>query len=192
MLLFDLFHRCFEIAPDGGQGGSAIVELPPGALSPEDARKLRNDSLMDKIKLARLQAIVEFPKADRELVEMFSGSPEEIRAFAEKLQARAETTTPSPEPPLAPAPTTAPQVTHAGPPPIPGPGEGAPPESEEDQEYRRTQAKIRSNRLRTMVDPAEVENFGDRSFVKTWNQHMQDRKSGRSSVSAGNAPPVVQ
>lgn len=181
-----------EAAPDGGNGGSAAAVLPPGALSADDAQRLRNENLVTKIQLARAQAMMDFPQADRELLDLVGGTPEEIRTAAEKMHTKALAAAAAAAPAPTPAPTSAAPI-QPGAAPVPGP-DGAQPvtgESVESFEEKKLRTRLRSNTLRTQVDQAEAQIAYDNGFRRGWNQHMLDRKTGRSSVSAGDAPPVT-
>lgn len=114
--------------------------------------------------LALAQTRLDFPKANGELLAQFQGTPEAMRAFAEKLHAYelAREVKPS-----ATSPT-----------PAPGPGTGTTAEDAAIAHYNELRQKVLVYRN---AEPWEREEFDNLAFARGWNQHQAERKAGRSS-----------
>ena len=115
---------------------------------------------------ALLQARVDFPNADPNLLGMFQGSPEDLRKMAESLHTKeSERLT---------------ALSHSsGPAPTPGPGGTPDPADVAKARYRELRAKV----LGRYAEPHEREEFEQLGYANLWNQHMTDRKLGQSSSS---------
>lgn len=119
-----------------------------------------------------LRLLVDFPLADRDIVDLLSGSPDQIRAAAQKLheQAVAANAVPPPAPAPAPVPAVqqvAPPAPGAAPAPVPGPGQVTPPESAPDARYQDLLFKVENK----LADPMERQEFFMSALRNPWNEH---------------------
>jgi hypothetical protein len=175
--LFEIFYES-----NGAPTGAAVAPPPAG---PDPALvAAQNQNLLLQLQNSRLQALADFPQADREILEMVQGTPEEIRSAAEKMHVKAvaaATTAQAAAPPVAP-PVAAPAAATA-PVPAPGPGAAAPPEDQSSVEQRRLRLQVKSPALRKTIEPVILEEFFSNEWNTGWNKHIAERKAtaGRTS-----------
>lgn len=165
---------------NGAPAGQPVTP-PPAPVVPDPALiAAQNQNLLLQLQNSRLQALADFPQADREILEMVQGTPEEIRSAAEKMHvkavaaastAQAAATTPPPAAPPAPA------ATGAVPVPAPGPGQAAPAEDQPTVEARRLKMQVKSPALRKTIEPIVLEEFFSTEFNNGWNRHIAERKA---------------
>lgn len=137
--------------------------IPPPP-DPELAR-LQTENAAQARQLALAQASIDFPEADRTLLGMFQGTPEDLRKVAESLHAKELERKAA--------------LSHgSGPAPTPGPG-GAP--NEGDARAARFK-ELRTKVMGRYAEPHEREEFEGLAYGALWNQHMADRKNGASTT----------
>jgi len=147
-------------------GDQTPPPVPPPQPDPEIAR-LQAENAAQARALALAQARADFPQADASILETFQGTPENLRAMAEKLHAKELERQAA--------------LSHGpGPAPIPGPGGSPSPADAANARY----AELKSKVLTRYAEPWEREEFERLSFGRGWNQHMADRKSNTSSMGA--------
>jgi hypothetical protein len=129
-----------------------------------------------------LRARVDFPLADQDILQLISGTPDQIRSAAQKLHQQALAAQPAPTPAPAPAPAPSagvpapapaqPQPTPQlapGPAPVPGPGQGEPPEAVADARYNDLLYKV-ENRI---AEPHERQEFFMSTLKNGWNSQVE-------------------
>lgn len=138
---------------------------PPAPPPPDpELARLQTENAAQARQLALAQARLDFPNSDAETLGMFQGTVDDLRKLAERLHTKESERMAA--------------LSHGpGPAPTPGPG-GAPSAGDV--------ALARYNELRPKIqgryaEPHEVIEFEKLAYQKVWNQHMQDRKDGRSS-----------
>jgi hypothetical protein len=149
------------------------VNPPPAAPPAEPPVVTPEQYATQQDELNRLRALVEFPLADREILDLIHGSPEQIKAAAKNLHDKATAAAAAAQP-QAPAPAPAPaNVPPApGPAPVPGPGQANPPEQIEQARYGELFYKV-ENRI---AEPHERQEFFMASLRNGWNQQVGQMK----------------
>lgn len=135
---------------------------PPVPGADTEVAKLLEITARQSRELALAQARLDFPKADAEILGTFQGTPEAMRAMAEKLhtkEAERETA-------LAAAAATPPA-------PTPGPGGATSPDEAKVARYRELQTKV----MGRYAEPFEREEFLTLAFANGWNAHNAERKT---------------
>jgi hypothetical protein len=129
-----------------------------------ELERLRTENATTTRALALATTRLDFPKADPTILETFQGSPEGLRAMAEKLHAKELER----EAALAAAHSTS--TTPAS---TPGPGSSTTADEAAAAEYRTLKIKV----LGRYAEPHEVERFNTLAFAQGWNNHQAERRA---------------
>lgn len=193
--------RHFETPNDGGRGGALasararaedpgdvvkrLKELETALAAEETAKREANTAKLQELEQkyaaerrerALAQVGVQFPMADRELVQEYpSQDPDQILAYAAKLHERAQMQ----------------RAYTADGVPLPPTNQTDAALSAEQSQMRRWQIQLRNNHLRRTIDPIEAEQAFETFFRKGWNEHMEARKR-RAGMSVAPIPAPAE
>lgn len=130
---------------------------PAGGPTPEEFARLTDEA-------NRLRARVEFPLASSDILDLISGTPEQIRGAAEKLHTQAAAAAAA----AAPAPAPAALQPTPGPAPVPGPGQAQPPDHAADARRSELQYKVETR----TAEPHERQEFFTTVLRDGWNEQV--------------------
>lgn len=136
----------------------------PSPIDPAEFARLQQQNAQQARDLALAQARADFPNADKDLLGMFQGSPEDLRKMAETLHTKESERLAA----LSRTPGLA---------PTPGPGGTPSPEDAQRARYQELRTKV----LGRYAEPFEREEFEKLGYAALWNGHMADRRDGKSS-----------
>lgn len=188
-MMRDELWRDNEANPEGGGGKPAASPKAPAkgskpsdselaarirdletALGAEEEAKSRAQAeklaaletryAIERVERARAQALVNFPKADQELLSEYpSQDPDAILAYAAKLHEKASLS-----------------MYSANGVPLPPTNQTDAMLSQQETQVRRWQTQIRNPHLRKQMDPIEAEQAYETFFARGWNSHMEERR----------------
>lgn len=150
--------------------GQLVRRIMGGEIEPPPAPPAINAA--QQLEIERLKAKVAFPLADLDVLNLISGTPEQMQEAARKMHEQAVKA--NAVPPPAPAPAPAPVVPTDAPPtggglvPVPGGGNVAPPEHVQAARYEELKFKV-ENKIATEFERTEF--FMD-ALRGGWNRHV--------------------